>query len=36
MRIEDAERLIEKLKSAEKINGWSSKVVGGDPKFEKI
>jgi hypothetical protein len=36
MRIEDAQKLIEKLKSAEIINGWSSKVVGGDPTFEKI
>jgi hypothetical protein len=36
MRIEDAQKLIEKLKSAERINGWSKKVVGGDPTFEKI
>lgn len=35
-RIEDAQKLIEKLRSAERINGWSKKVVGGDPAFEKI
>ena len=35
-KIEDAQKLIEKLKNTEKINGWSSKVVGGDPNFEKI
>jgi len=35
-RIEDAQKLIEKLRSAEIINGWSEKVVGGDPTFEKI
>ena len=36
MRIEDAEKLIEKLKSAEKINGWNHKVVWLDPNFKKI
>ena len=35
-KIEDAQKLIEKLRSAERINGWSERVVGGDPKFEKI
>jgi hypothetical protein len=35
-RIEDAQKLIDKLRSAERINGWSERVVGGDPKFEKI
>jgi len=34
--IEEAQILLEKLKSAERINGWSRKIVGGDPEFEKI
>ena len=34
--LEEAQKLIEKLKSAEKINGWGRKVVGGDPNFQKI
>ncbi len=34
--IDQAQNLINKLKNAERINGWSRKVVSGDPSFEKI
>ena len=34
--LEEAQKLIEKLKNTEKINGWGRRVVGGDPNFEKI
>jgi hypothetical protein len=34
--IEEAQKLIEKLKNAERINGWGEKVVWSDPTFEKI
>jgi hypothetical protein len=34
--LKEAEKLIEKLKNDEKINGWGEKVVWSDPTFEKI
>jgi hypothetical protein len=34
--IEEAQILIERLKNAEIIEGWSRRVVYGDPEFEKI
>ena len=34
--IEEAQDLINKLRSSERINGWSTKVVDGDPTFKKI
>jgi len=34
--LEEAQKLIEKLKKEERINGWGEKVVWSDPTFEKI
>jgi len=34
--LEEAQKLVEKLKKAERINGWGEKVVWADPSFEKI
>jgi hypothetical protein len=34
--LEEAQKLVEKLKKEEKINGWGEKVVWSDPNFEKI
>lgn len=34
--IEEAQKLVEKLKKEERINGWDEKVVWSDPNFEKI